>query len=129
MKMLIGGGLPMLRRGKIKPSKPQLLFGMIVGIIFFLIGIGVLITIPHASLPGAILTLFALVITGMNAYHFFSRKGTSLYEVDLETENDPRKNEDDFERKLRKIDRLYKDGIITEEEFRRKREEMLREKW
>ncbi|WP_084605799.1 SHOCT domain-containing protein [Tepidibacter formicigenes] len=35
----------------------------------------------------------------------------------------------DFEVKLRKLNDLMKDGLINEEEFKRKREEILSEKW
>ena len=35
----------------------------------------------------------------------------------------------DFETRLRKLNRLKEDGLITEEEFQKKREEILREKW
>ncbi len=35
----------------------------------------------------------------------------------------------DFETRLRKLNTLREDGLITEEEFQKKREEILREKW
>lgn len=35
----------------------------------------------------------------------------------------------DFESKLRKIEALKKDGLLNEEEYRRKRDEILNQKW
>lgn len=35
----------------------------------------------------------------------------------------------DFETRLRKLESLKKDGLITEDEYRRKREEILNDKW
>lgn len=35
----------------------------------------------------------------------------------------------DFEARLRKLESLRKDGLISEEEYRKKREEFVREKW
>ncbi|WP_409343251.1 SHOCT domain-containing protein [Paenibacillus sp. MBLB4367] len=36
---------------------------------------------------------------------------------------------DDFESKLRKLDGLRRDGLITEEEFAAKRKELMEQKW
>jgi len=35
----------------------------------------------------------------------------------------------DFETKLRKIEALKKDGLLSEQEYRRKRDEILNQKW
>jgi len=35
----------------------------------------------------------------------------------------------DFETRLRKVESLKKDGLITEDEYRQKREEIVKEKW
>lgn len=35
----------------------------------------------------------------------------------------------DFETRLRKLESLRKDGLVSEDEYRRKRDEFLREKW
>ncbi len=35
----------------------------------------------------------------------------------------------DFEKKLRKLEALRKDGLITDEEYRQKRKEIMDEKW
>jgi len=37
--------------------------------------------------------------------------------------------EDDFDEKLRKLDKLKKEGLINEAEFNKKRAEILDQKW
>lgn len=115
----------MFRRGRVKPSKSSSLLGMIVGIVFVLIGVTSII--PVAGPFGMFWTLIALAIAGLHGYNFFSKKGISHWEVDVETEGAVKGG--DFEESLRKLDRLRKDGVITEEEFKEKRKEIMEQKW
>jgi hypothetical protein len=123
----------MPKRVKVKPSKPASLFGMIVGIIFVFIGL--FVVIPDAGIIGILWTLFAVGITGFHAYNFFGDKGVASWEIDTDDGDNEEKNNqstlvsDDFEIRIRKLNRLKEDGLITEEEFKKKREEILREKW
>ncbi len=139
MYMLIGKidyfkGVGFMPRGiRVKPSKPASLFGMIVGIVFVFIGL--FVAIPSAGMFGVFWTLIAVGITGFQAYNFFGDKGVASWEIDIDTgANAEMKNQSisvsgDFETRLRKLNRLKEDGLITEEEFQKKREEILREKW
>lgn len=122
------------RKIRVKPSRPASLFGLIAGVIFVLIGIT--IAIPTFGLFGVFWTLCAVAITGFQAYSFFSPSGGATWEVDIDSEGNgpmdhPSTSEirDDFETRLRKLNRLKEEGLISEEEFQRKREEILREKW
>ena len=118
---------------RVKPSKPVSLFGMIVGIVFVFIGL--FVVIPNAGMFGVFWTLIAVGITGFQAYNFFGDKGVASWEIDIdtganaETNNQSTSVSGDFETRLRKLNRLKEDGLITEEEFQKKREEILREKW
>lgn len=118
---------------RVKPSKPASLFGMIVGIVFVFIGL--FVAIPSAGMFGVFWTLIAVGITGFQAYNFFCDKGVASWEIDIdtstnaETNNQPISVVGDFETRLRKLNSLKEDGLITEEEFHKKREEILREKW
>jgi hypothetical protein len=137
--MLIGKidylkGVGFMPKGiKVKPSKPASLFGMIVGIVFVFIGL--FVAIPSAGIFGVFWTLIAVGITGFQAYNFFGGKGVASWEIDIdtganaETNNQSTSVSGDFETRLRKLNRLKEDGLITEEEFKKKREEILREKW
>ncbi|GAA0729325.1 SHOCT domain-containing protein [Clostridium malenominatum] len=111
----------MFRRGRVRPSRGQALIGMLMGTIFVIIGFT--IAIPNAGLFGVFWTLMAIIITGTNVYNFFSKEGISYYEVDLESTGE------DFDSKLRKIKKLKDDGIISEEEYNLKKDEIMREKW
>lgn len=129
----------MLRKGRVhvKPSKPAALMGVIMGVIFVIIGITQVI--PSIGLFGVFWTLMALVITGFSVYNLVSDKGAGYYEVDLEqvpADREPREAvreaaaaENDFETRLRKVEKLYSDGIITHDEYEQKRAEILQEKW
>jgi len=118
---------------RVKPSKPVSLLGMIVGIVFVFIGL--FVVIPNAGMFGVFWTLIAVGITGFQAYNFFGDKGVASWEIDIdtganaETNNQSTSVSGDFETRLRKLNSLKEDGLITEEEFQKKREEILREKW
>lgn len=106
---------------------------MIVGIVFVFIGL--FVVIPGAGMFGVFWTLIAVGITGFQAYNFFGDKGVASWEIDIdtganaETNNQSTSVSGDFETRLRKLNRLKEDGLITEEELQKKREEILREKW
>jgi hypothetical protein len=116
------------RKGRVhvKPSKPASVMGIVVGIAFIILGITQVI--PMAGIFGVVWTLIAVAITGFNAYNLISAKGSGYYQIDLDDSREPSAR-NDFAERLRKVEQLYKDGLITEEEYRQKREDILREKW
>ena len=111
----------MVKRGRVRSSKSQSLIGAIAGTIFVFIGL--IVVVPEFGAFGVLWTLMAVGITGTNAYNFFSEKGISYYEIDLEP------SDEDFDSKLRKLKKLKEDEIISEEEYNIKKDEILREKW
>jgi hypothetical protein len=102
---------------------------MLGGGLFVLIGL--FFVIPMAGLFGIVWTLFALIGAGTSAYNFFSEDGISTYEINVESDNEyrPTKPEDDFETKLRKLNSLKEEGLLTEEEYQKKRAEIIEQKW
>lgn len=121
----------MFRKIKVKPGKQQSLLGFFIGIVFVFIGI--MIVIPTFGLFGLFWTIIALTIAVSNGYNAFSEKGISSWEVSIDSTdstNSLRKSSNtDFEEKLRKLQRLKEDGLLSEKEFQRKREEILDQKW
>ena len=111
----------MFPRYRIKPSKTSSVFGMIIGVIFIFIGIS---QVSSFGAFGVIWTLMAIAITGYHAINVFSNKGVSTYQVDIQDNN-----LEDYESKLRQLHRLKEDRIISEEEYQKKKEEILRTKW
>lgn len=114
------------RRGRkritYRPNKAASLFGGVVGCIFVLIGL--FAAIPMFGAFGALWTLIAVGITGMNFYHAFG-KGYIGPEICIEDEG-----EDDpspAAGRLRELRALYDQRLITQEEYEAKRAEILKE--
>lgn len=53
----------------------------------------------------------------------------AFLELEEDGPNDAPAAEGDFDVRLRKLEGLHRDGLITEEEYRRKRAEIVGEKW
>ncbi|MCX7904554.1 MAG: SHOCT domain-containing protein [Caloramator sp.] len=109
----------------VKQSKEQAIFSMIGGLIFIIIGIT--FVIPNLGLFGIFWTLIAALIFGSSVYNVVNKRGLPSWSAEIEDINI--ESDDDFETKLRKLNKLKEDGLITEEEFQRKREEIMNEKW
>jgi len=118
--------LKMSRRVRVKQSKGAGLVGGIVGILFVIIGI--VKVVPIFGDFGLIWTGIAVIITIVNFYDAFSDKGIASWEIDVNSNEHIREN-NDFEVKLRKLEKLRKEGLITEEEYIIKRQEILNDKW
>jgi hypothetical protein len=80
-----------------------------------------------AGIFGIVWTLAALGITIGHGFNFFGKRGTSSWEVEMQTPDTSITN--DFETKLRKLQKLKQDGILTDEEYLKKHNEILNEKW
>src|SRR5260370_16718591 len=67
----------------LKPGKAASVLGMIVGGIFVLLG--VTIVIPTFGAFGLLWTAVAAAISLFYAYNFFSRRGVSIYQMDIDS--------------------------------------------
>jgi len=112
-------------RYRVKPSKSQSVLGMIVGVIFVFIGIT---QVSQFGGFGVIWTLVAIAITGYHAINVFSNQGVSTYQVDVQSDVETERN-DSYESKIRQLHRLREDNIISQEEYEKKKEEILNSKW
>lgn len=120
---MVSRNLILYRRIRVKPSKAASLMGMVVGLVF--VALGAALIIPVFGIFGIFWTLVAAAIAAYSAYNFFSKRGVATYEMDLAPGDAP----EDFEAKLRKLAKLKEDGLINEEEYERKRAEIVRERW
>jgi hypothetical protein len=86
---------------------------------------------PFALLFGAIWVLACLSFIAYGVYIIASKKPSSglLYEVEGQAAGQPEGPRDGFDARLRGLEGLRRDGLITEEEYRRKREEILNAPW
>ncbi len=136
-------------RGRVRPGRSTSLLGMVVGIgmaIFALSMMGG----AMGAFGGPFLLLFVVVTLGMAAFHgynYFSERGAAIMEVDLDLpgrsggaaptqgpaggggHQSARGAAGDFAERLRKLERLRDDRLLTEDEYRAKRAEILNDKW
>ena len=112
----------MKRKITYRPSKAQSVFGGVVGVIFVLIGL--FVAIPQAGLFGLFWTGVAVIITGMNFYHAF---GKGYIGPDIEITDDAQSPMESPEDRLKKLQSLYDQRLITPQEHEEKRREILRE--
>ncbi len=143
-------------RGRVRPGKASSLMGMVIGAGFVVLGLvllggggfggfGGMGAPPTFSAFAVVWLLAAVGITGFHAYNYFGRRGaaTMEWEVDLPHGVEPggeawraegaaeitQAGGDDFDSRLRKLEGLRGDGLITEEEYAQKRAAILAEKW
>ena len=124
----------MKRRVTYRPSKAAGTLGVIWGGVFVLIGL--FVVIPAFGPFGLLWTLGAAAITGMNAYHAFGKNYVGP-EIRIEDEEPasppPAETHDhipstalDAKRRLEQLESLKSAGLVTEEEYRQKRQEILK---
>jgi len=131
-------------KGEIRPgqiSAASAKFGIVLGALFLIFGLVFFaVVFPGISEPELkiLVPAFFLVFSGgciaiMVVNWRMLKAGekssdNSLLEFRFEPDS-PDKEPGDFAERLRKLDGLKKDGLITEAEYRSKREGILREKW
>jgi hypothetical protein len=104
----------------VKPGKAASVAGMVVGSLFIFLGIAVVV--PTFGAFGLLWTAVAGVITLFYAYNFFSSRGVSAYEVNVES----LEGVDDLDAGLRKLTKLKDDGLLSDQEYELKRAEVMR---
>lgn len=127
----------MKNKAYIKPTKPALIAGIIAVIGMLAFGIFFMkLMIDEDSSVGigflSIWLLFVLLIGAMFVYNLFNKKGEKSVGEEISfTEDWPQNNTavNDFNTKLRKLDSLKKDKLITEEEYQNKRAEIMNSRW
>ena len=104
----------------VKPGRAASIVGMVVGSLFVLLGIAVIV--PTFGAFGLLWTAVAGAIALFYAYNFFSSRGVSTYEVNVESPD----SVDDLDASLRKLARLKDDGLLSDQEYEQKRAEVMR---
>lgn len=120
----------MRKRYQVRPSRSASLAGLIGGVMFAVLGL--VFVIPMFGPFGVVWTLIAVVIAGFHFYNLRSGKGSGLYSIEVEDgfyESANSGTAADFDIKLRKLKKLYEDGVITRKEYDQKRQEILSSKW
>ena len=131
----------MAKRMKVRPGKTQSKAGFVVGIIFCLIGL--VVVVPIFGPFGLLWTAAAGWITYSNYRNGFTDRPISNQVIEIEddgasatarngffedvadTLNEAAAEENDVESRMRKLQSLYQQELITEEEYEKKRQEIL----
>ena len=119
-----------MRRKRVtyRPGKASGVFGIVWGGVFVLIGL--FVAIPVFGPFGILWTLMAVAITGYNAYMSFG-KGYAGPKIHIEEEGrgepEGQPHTPSAEERLTELRGLYDRRLITQEEYERKRREILEE--
>jgi hypothetical protein len=116
-----------MARIRVKPSRFQATLGMVVGIVF--IGIGLFVVIPTFGVFGIFWTLVAVAITVFSAINVFSQRGLAHSEIEVDKGTGSPEDELPFDERLRRLERLRDERLISEEEYQQKRQAIMREQW
>ena len=126
----------MKNKAYIKPTKPALIVGLIaiVGMLAFGIFFMSLLAEENSEIGMGFMSvwiLFVLLIGGIFVYNLVTKNDhNSIAEEITFTQDQPHtETQTDFDSRLRKLELLRKDQLITEPEYRKKREEILNSKW
>ena len=120
-----GFNRPRRRRVTYRPSRAQAGIGLAGGALFVVLGVTVVI--PNFGVFGIIWTLFALGITIYNGYMAFGKKYIGS-EINIEDESAaPEQGAEDIESRLETLSDLRDKGLVTDEEYEKKRQEILDE--
>ncbi len=116
----------------VRPGKTASIIGIIAAGLMFVFGIFFFSRLEEAGsdLGGIFMVFWLLIVILIIAYYVYnlmSRKASSaaLEVIDLEVPG----SGPGVEEKLRSLTRMKKDRLITEEEYRQKRQEIMQTKW
>jgi hypothetical protein len=123
----------MRNKAYIKPTKPALVVGIIAVIAMLAFGVFFMtLLIDEGSGIGIgfmiVWIIIVLLIGGGFVYNFLNKDGKNSIAEEISFTDDLSKKEatNDFDIKLRKLEGLYKEALITEAEYHQKREEILK---
>ena len=121
----------MSKRIYVRPGKTQSKFGVVAGLIFCLIG--VFIVIPTFGLFGVFWTAIAGWITYTNYRNGFTDEQIDSHVIEIEDDGQGYSygaedaSVEDAEERLKKLQSLYNQSLITYEEYEQKKKEILDE--
>jgi Ca2+/Na+ antiporter len=131
----------MAQKAYVRATKPALIVGMIAMLAFLLFGIIFFVFLmKEGVVEGMIFMVFwifvVVLIGGIFIYNLLnynknveSNVAEEIVIPDVTRVQETMKTVDDFDDKLRKLESLRREGIISEEEFKKKRAEIMERKW
>lgn len=124
------GDNTMSKKIYVKPSKSNSKFAFFVGLGFCLFGI--FVAIPIFKLFGVVWTLVAVGITYSHWKNAFTDSGQPTRVIEIEDTNSMVQSQQNFsfhsvEERLKSLQNLYEQRLITKEEYDQKKQEILKE--
>ena len=129
----------MKQKAYIKPTKPGLIVGLIVIIAFLAFGIFFFILLsgePDAYIGQIFLVIWIIVVLVIggsfvnNLINYDKNPGSSIaQEIEMPDALNGREIGISFDDKLRKLENLRREGLISEQEYVAKRQEIMQQKW
>jgi amino acid permease len=124
------------QKAYIRPGKVGSVMGIIAGTAMLIFGLFFLTLLQdESSQTGRIFMLLwifiVLCIIGYSIYNLVTTKASlaATEEIELESGDAADQASGNFEEKLRSLERLKKDGLLSEEEYTQKRKEIMQQKW
>jgi len=123
-----------MQKAYLRPTKSALIFGMMAVSLFLIMGvIFFIILLKEDAVIGVVFTafwiIFVLAIGGVYLYNYRNYDKNVEGNVAEQIVLPGKTTGDDFADKLRKLDNLKREGLITEAEFKKKRSEIMEQKW
>lgn len=138
----------MAKRIHVRPGKGSSRIGFVMGLLFC--GIGVFVAIPIFGPFGIVWTAMAVLITFSQYKNAFTKEGMDSHVIEIEEdgndvtvtkhsglgyhsfsyeteETEKRADDNDIEERLRSLQSLYDQRLITKEEYDEKKQEILKE--
>lgn len=131
----------MAQKAYVRATKPALIVGIIAILAFLLFGIiFFFFLMKEGAVVGMIFMVFwifvVMLMGGIFIYNLLnynknvdSNVAEEIVIPDVTRVQETMKTVDDFDDKLRKLESLRREGIISEEEFKKKRAEIMERKW
>ena len=112
------------RKIRIRPGRAQSGAGLAVGIAFVIIGL--FIAIPQFGGFGVVWTIIAVGITLVFGVNTFSSRGIATSEIEIDEEEMERRRHKTPEERLKALQQLYDQKLISKAEFEEKKKEILK---
>lgn len=111
-----------MRKVKVKRSRNEYLISAFGGVIVIIVGFTMTPNFFGSfGMFGLLWVTLGVVTVIYNCYAAFSGNGVPIYEMDVDT------SDDNVESRLKKVDTLYHQGLISKEEWEAKRKSILDE--
>lgn len=116
----------------VRPGKMVSVMGIIAGCVMLLLGMAFFSFLQEegSSIGQIFMAFWMLIVILIIAYYVYnlnSQKASSVAMAEIEL--DMADSGSSGEEKLRSLERLKKERLITEEEYQQKRKEIMQQKW